>query len=99
MKHAAKITKFSDIKIVYATITGSESYRDATNGTWFVKMYVEVIARHGHDHHFDDMMKIVGRDLESYCHIRSIEQNVVFVQTISSEDIGFNKKLYLNPGL
>lgn len=98
MKQTLPITELSDIKICYATTKGYDAYRDGTRGTWYIATLVDVLARHAHNHHFDDMLKIVGRKMGDLCAVRSNEENEELVQTISSEEIGFNKNLYFNPG-
>lgn len=86
------------MKICYATAKGDDAYRDMTHGTWYIANFVEVMAGNAHEHHFDDLLKIIGRRLEVFCAKRSIEENGKYFQTISTEDIGFNKKLFFNPG-
>lgn len=91
---------FSDMKICYATTKGYEAYRDGQNGTWYIATFVDILARFAASIHFDDMLKFVGRKMDELCAERSssYDENVPFYQVTSSEDIGFNKYLFFNPG-
>lgn len=99
VKNASPVAEFSDIKVCYATTKGSAAHRDAINGTWYIATFVDVLSRHAHDHHLCDMLKIIGRTMDKFCDaVCSYEENGEFIQTISLEESGFNKKLYFNPG-
>ncbi len=82
----------SDIKICYATVPGFETHRDPDTGSWYVQALCEVFARHAHEDHLDDMLKMIG---EKTSRIRTDKGEL---QTTSTEENGFHKHLYFNPG-
>lgn len=87
------IPRTSDIRIFYG---GCDAYRDDKNGTHCIATLVDVFARHAHDHHLDDLLKIVGQEISRNMP-RGDAVDEKLIESISSEDIGFNKKLYFNP--
>ncbi len=95
--HCTNIPPFSDIKICYGSVKGFEAFRDQTVGSWYIQIFCEILALYAHSEHFDDMHKMIGQRLEYYCQSRS-NGNANFIQTISSEDIGFTQHLFFNPG-
>lgn len=88
---------FSDIKICYGSVKGFDTFRDAYVGSWYILVFCEILAEFAHKDHFDDLHKLIGQRLEFYCQSRS-NGNENFIQTISSEDLGFTRHLYFNPG-
>lgn len=76
---------------------GFETFRDQNVGSWYIQIFCEILATFAHCEHFDDLHKLIGQRLESYCLSRS-NSNENFVQTISSEDLGFTQHLFFNPG-
>lgn len=76
---------------------GFETFRDQKNGSWYIRTFCEILASFAYNEHFDDMHKLIGQRLESYCQSQS-NGNENFVQTISSEDLGFTQNLFFNPG-
>lgn len=88
---------FSDIKICYGSVKGFETFRDKTHGSWYILVFCEILATYACSEHFDDLHKLIGQRLEIYCQSRS-NTSENFVQTISSEDLGFTKHLFFNPG-
>lgn len=88
---------FSDIKVCYGSVKGFETFRDGNVGSWYIQAFCEILAMYAHCEHFDDLHKLIGQRLENYCQHRS-NGNENFVQTISSEDLGFTQHLFFNPG-
>ncbi|KAJ6638149.1 Caspase Dronc, partial [Pseudolycoriella hygida] len=86
------IATSSDIKICYATVPGFETHRDPDTGSWYVQVLCEVFAEHAHEHNLDDMLKMIG---EKTSRIRTDKGEL---QTTSTEENGFHKHLYFNPG-
>lgn len=91
------VPAFSDIKICYGSVKGFEAFRDENNGSWYIRAFCEILASYAYREHFDDLHKLIGQRLEHYCQSRS-NSNEIFVQTISSEDLGFTQHLFFNPG-
>lgn len=76
---------------------GFEAFRDQNVGSWYIQAFCEIMASYAHIEHFDDLHKLIGQRLEHYCQTRS-NGNESFIQTISSEDLGFTQHLFFNPG-
>lgn len=82
----------SDMHICYAAARGFQTHRDPNDGSWYVELMCKIYAEHAHDSSFDDLLKLVGRSVDQR---RSENEHL---QTVSNENIGFNKVLYFNPG-
>ncbi|CAK1552699.1 unnamed protein product [Leptosia nina] len=80
---------FSDILIAHSTLPGKVSYRDPKDGSWYIQTLCEVFAARAHDCHVDKLFTLVDKHLHDRFHI----------QTSSVDKWGFNKRLYLHPGL
>ncbi|CAH3879511.1 caspase Dronc isoform X3 [Pieris brassicae] len=80
---------FSDILIAHSTLPGNVSYRDPEEGSWYIQTLCEVFAARAHDCHVDKLFTLVDKHLHERFHI----------QTSSVDKWGFNKRLYLHPGL
>lgn len=52
----------------------------------------EVFAEYAHENHLDDMLKMIGEKTSQ------IRTDTGGLQTSSTEDNGFHKHLYFNPG-
>lgn len=86
------IATSTDTMICYATVPGFETHRDPDTGSWYVQVLCEIFAKHAHEDHFDDMIKMVG---EKTSRIRTEKGEL---QTSSNQQNGFHKHLYFNPG-
>ncbi|XP_054735283.1 caspase Dronc-like [Anastrepha obliqua] len=86
------IPTMSDILICYATNPGSESHRDPDTGSWYIQELCKNIAQHAHDTHFEDIIQIVQAQVGSY------RAETIKMQMGNSHNIGFNYKLFFNPG-
>nr|AGB84766.1 caspase-1 [Artemia sinica] len=66
-----KIPSHADFLICYSTIPGFFSWRNTTNGSWFVQALCRVLGERYRDTHLLDMMTIVNQivafDYESNC--------------------------------
>lgn len=65
------------------------SYRDGGCGSWYIQVLCEVFAERVHNTHVDKLFTLV--DMRMREKFRR--------QTSSVERWGFNKRLYLHPGL
>ncbi|XP_067613784.1 caspase Dronc [Eurosta solidaginis] len=86
------VATMSDLLICYATSPGLKSHRDLTTGSWYIQELCKVIAQHAHDTHFEDIIQIVQAQVGSY---RTENRRM---QMGNSHNIGFNHKLFFNPG-
>ncbi|GBP56820.1 Caspase Dronc [Eumeta japonica] len=84
-----QVPLYSDILIVHSTLPGFSSYRDQLLGSFYIQALCEVFAAHAHDNHIKDLFELVDEKLKEK----------FGVQTSSVDSWGFNKKLYLHPGL
>ncbi|KAL0893480.1 hypothetical protein ABMA27_013681 [Loxostege sticticalis] len=80
---------YSDILIAHSTVPGYVSYRDSKDGSWYIQVVCEVFARHAHERDVVELFTLVDQQLEDRFRI----------QTSCIERWGFNKRLYLHPGL
>lgn len=88
----ANIATFYDMKICYSTVLGYNAFRDPVEGSWYIQILCKVFAEHAHDTHLEDLLKLIGENMN----IKRTERD--HLQTVSNEDRGFNKILYFNPG-
>lgn len=87
------VPTFSDMKMCFSTLPGLTVSRDPVESSWYVQILCNVIAQHAHDTHFDDLLKIIGEQMNR----KSNKYNQL--QTTNNEDRGFNKNLFFNPGI
>ncbi|CAH2086959.1 unnamed protein product [Euphydryas editha] len=80
---------YSDILIAHSTVPGSVAYRDAAAGSWYIQVLCEVFAARAHDCHVEHLFTLVDKRLH----------DAFRVQTSSVDRWGFNRRLYLHPGL
>ncbi|XP_068629599.1 caspase Dronc [Battus philenor] len=80
---------YSDILIAHSTVPGFVSHRDPEKGSWYIQALCEVFAARAHDCHVEKLFTLV--DERMYAQFQ--------VQTSSVEKWGFNRRLYLHPGL
>uniref|UniRef100_A0A2M4AQU3 Putative caspase-1 n=1 Tax=Anopheles triannulatus TaxID=58253 RepID=A0A2M4AQU3_9DIPT len=86
------IATYCDMLVCYATVPGFAAHRDTNTGSWFVESMCKVWAEHAHDTDVENMMKLVGAHASTY------RTETAALQTICTEQRGFFKLLYLNPG-
>uniref|UniRef100_A0A2M4CSE3 Putative caspase-1 n=1 Tax=Anopheles darlingi TaxID=43151 RepID=A0A2M4CSE3_ANODA len=86
------IATYCDMLVCYATVPGFAAHRDTNTGSWFVESMCKVWAEYAHDIDVENMMKLVGAYASTY------RTETAALQTICTEQRGFFKLLYLNPG-
>lgn len=84
-----KTRLYSNILIAHSTLPGFVSHRDPKGGSWYIQVLCEVFALRAHDCHVDKLFVLVDESLR-----RRFD-----LQTSSVDRWGFNKRLYLHPGL
>ncbi|XP_063821428.1 caspase Dronc [Ostrinia nubilalis] len=87
--HLPRARVYSDILIAHSTVPGNVSYRDSKDGSWYIQVLCEVFARYAHERDVVELFTLVDQQLEERFRI----------QTSSIERWGFNRRLYLHPGL
>ncbi|XP_026742588.1 caspase Dronc [Trichoplusia ni] len=80
---------YSDILIAHSTLPGLVAHRDGKLGSWYIQALCEVFAERAHDCHVEKLFTLVDSRM----------QDKFKVQTSSVDRWGFNKRLYLHPGL
>ncbi|RVE42113.1 hypothetical protein evm_013225 [Chilo suppressalis] len=80
---------YSDILIAHSTLPGYVSKRDVRHGSWYIQMLCSVFAQYAHARHVEELFTLVDMRLHEQYQ----------VQTSAVERWGFNKHLYLHPGL
>lgn len=83
---------YSDMIISYSTVYGFVSHRNPTSGSWYCETLAQMLVEHSCDTRLIDLLGLVDNLVQA----RLSEQGCN--QTTSYEAIGFNKKLYFNPG-
>ncbi|XP_059481361.1 caspase Dronc-like [Neocloeon triangulifer] len=87
------VRRLSDILIAHATPRGFVALRDVNRGSWFIQKVVEVFMNKAHNTHVYSMLQEVDNALSRCITGDSLSQ------TMCIEQIGFNHKLFLSPGL
>uniref|UniRef100_A0AAG5DXJ1 Caspase n=1 Tax=Anopheles atroparvus TaxID=41427 RepID=A0AAG5DXJ1_ANOAO len=88
----SNIATYCDMLVCYATVPGFAAHRDPSHGSWFVESMCRVWAEHAHDTDVEILMKLVGEFASTY------RTETAALQTICTEQRGFFKQLFLNPG-
>lgn len=81
----------SDIMILYGTLPGYVAHRHRETGSHYIDVLCDVWAKHAHNKDLDILMKKV----DSVMRERSFDG---LVQVPSTENWGFSRALYFNPG-
>ncbi|XP_053674011.1 caspase Dronc [Anopheles nili] len=88
----SNIATYCDMLVCYATVPGFAAHRDTNTGSWFVESMCKIWSEHAHDTDVEILMKLVGDYASTY------RTETAALQTICTEQRGFFKQLYLNPG-
>ncbi|XP_035436391.1 caspase Dronc isoform X1 [Spodoptera frugiperda] len=88
-QHPLQTPLYSDILIAHSTVPGLVAHRDGKHGSWYIQALCEVFAARAHDCHVEKLFTLVDKHM----------QDKFKVQTSSVDRWGFNKRLYLHPGL
>lgn len=57
----ARIPFEADMLVAYSTVDGYESYRDVTQGSWFITVLMEVLNERDHGMNLTDLLSIVNK--------------------------------------
>ncbi|XP_001353710.1 caspase Dronc [Drosophila pseudoobscura] len=86
------VPSLSDTLVCYASTPGYVTHRDAESGSWYIQTFCDMMADHAHNTPVEDILKKTN---ELVGHMRTSKGSM---QTGSFDNLGFNKKLYFNPG-
>lgn len=84
---------YGDMLITYSTLPGYVSYREESEGTWFIKALSLTFMRDAHECHVDRLLQIVDEQIRHWTGTRNGKQTLEIIKR------GFNRKFYFNPGL
>ena len=77
----ARIPIEADILVAYSTVDGYESYRDVTEGSWFITVLMEVLNERDHGMNLTDLLSIVNKRVARLDH-RGRKQMSCFESTL-----------------
>ncbi|XP_030385240.1 caspase Dronc [Scaptodrosophila lebanonensis] len=86
------IPTLSDSLVCYASTEGFETLRDPDTGSWYIQKFCDVMAEYAHNTSFEDILK------KTQSLVQNMRTATGHLQTGNYKNIGFNKKLYFNPG-
>ena len=77
----ARIPIEADTLVAYSTVDGYESYRDVTQGSWFITVLMEVLNERDHGMNLTDLLSIVNKRVARLDH-RGRKQMSCFESTL-----------------
>ncbi|EDW93984.1 caspase Dronc [Drosophila yakuba] len=86
------VPTLADTLVCYANTPGYVSHRDPDEGSWYIQKFCEVMADHAHDTNLEDILK------KTHASVGNRRTKKGSMQTGAFDNLGFNKKLYFNPG-
>jgi hypothetical protein len=69
------------------------SYREESEGTWFIKALCLTFMKHAHECHVDRLLQIVDEQIRCWTGQKNGKQTLEITRR------GFNKKFFFNPGM
>jgi hypothetical protein len=84
---------YSDMIVSYSTVYGFVSLRNEAFGSWYCTALAYTLVEKACDTELLDILRDVDREVQE----KTSEDG--YKQTTSFENIGFNKKLFFNPGV
>lgn len=89
---STNVPSLADTLVCYANTPGYVTHRDLDTGSWYIQKFCQVMADHAHDTDLEDILK---KTSEAVGNKRTKKGSM---QTGAYDNLGFNKKLYFNPG-
>ncbi|XP_034656424.1 caspase Dronc [Drosophila subobscura] len=86
------VPSLSDMLVCYASTPGYVTHRDAESGSWYIQKFCDMMADHAHNTPVEDILKKTNE------RVGTMRTSKGSMQTGSFDNLGFNKKLYFNPG-
>ncbi|EDV51278.2 uncharacterized protein Dere_GG15422 [Drosophila erecta] len=89
---STNVPTLADTLVCYANTPGYVTHRDPDMGSWYIQKFCEVMAEHAHDTSLEDILK------KTHASVGNRRTKKGSMQTGAFDNLGFNKKLYFNPG-
>ncbi|XP_017040489.1 caspase Dronc [Drosophila ficusphila] len=86
------VPTLADTLICYANTPGYVTHRDSETGSWYIQKFCDVMAEHAHNTNVEDILK------KTHASVGNMRTKKGSMQTGAFDNLGFNKKLYFNPG-
>ncbi|XP_017081131.1 caspase Dronc [Drosophila eugracilis] len=86
------VPTLADTLVCYANTPGFVTHRDPETGSWYIQKFCDIMAEHAHNTNFEDILK------KTNASVGIMRTKKGSMQTGAYENLGFNKKLYFNPG-
>ncbi|KAH8345924.1 hypothetical protein KR067_009066 [Drosophila pandora] len=86
------VATLKDTLVCYANTPGYVTHRDPEMGSWYIQKFCHTMADHAHNLNLEEILKITNASVGN---MRTMNGSM---QTGSFDNIGFNDKLFFNPG-
>jgi len=86
------VPTLSDLLVCYASVPGFETHREPDDGSWYIQQLCDLLADHAHDRSLEDILK------KTQSKVGKMRTKELTLQTGANENLGFNRKLFFNPG-
>ncbi|EDW40953.1 caspase Dronc [Drosophila sechellia] len=86
------VPTLADTLWCYANTPGYVTHRETDTGSWYIQKFCQVMADHAHDTDLEDILKM------THASVGDKRSKKGSMQTGAYDNLGFNKKLYFNPG-
>ncbi|XP_022217612.1 caspase Dronc [Drosophila obscura] len=86
------VPSLSDTLVCYASTPGYVTHRDPESGSWYIQKFCDMMADHAHNTPMEDILK------KTNDRVGTMRTSKGSLQTGSFDNLGFNKKLFFNPG-
>jgi len=84
---------YDDMLIAYSSLPGYVSYREESEGTWFIKALCLIFMEEAHCYHVDRLLERVDELIKCWTAKSNGKQTLEIIKR------GFNRKFFFNPGL
>ncbi|KAH8262473.1 hypothetical protein KR026_007598 [Drosophila bipectinata] len=86
------VATFKDTLVCHASTGGYVTLRDSKSGSWYIQTFCRTMAKHAHNLNLEEILKITSAS------VGNMRARNGSMQTGSFDNIGFNHKLFFNPG-
>ncbi|KAH8305269.1 hypothetical protein KR018_009461 [Drosophila ironensis] len=88
----SNVPTLSDTLVCYANTPGYVTHRDPESGSWYIQKFCNIMAELAHNTPVEDILK------KTHATVGNMRTMNGSMQTGAFDNLGFNKKLYFNPG-